>query len=177
MGIVSLAVEYNSIILLGIDTHCCKGHQQINDLLTAHIRKLRKQFPDGWIIHIPEANLGHEADHMEYMLRSYRKIYTLRDKQRTGVVTTANRKELYAIEAQKYIIQESIHIHEGFFSSNPHGTAKEEERVLEEFKKQLLGFKRIIVAPQRGYSLPKVVVSKPSSFPPFLPSSLALAFS
>lgn len=74
---------------------------------------------------------------MEYMLRSYRKIYTLRDKQRTGVVTTANRKELYAIEAQKYIIQESIHIHEGFFSSNPHGTAKEEERVLEEFKKQV----------------------------------------
>ena len=96
---------------------------------------------------------------MEYMLRSFRKVYTLRDKQRTGVVTTANRKELYAIEAQKYIIQESIHIHEGFFCANPHGAAKEEERVLEEFKKQLLGFKRIIVAPQRGYSLPKVVVS------------------
>ena len=57
MGIVSLAVEYNSIILLGIDTHCCKGHQQINDLLTAHIRKLRKQFPDGWIIHIPEVRM------------------------------------------------------------------------------------------------------------------------
>ena len=99
---------------------------------------------------------------MEYMLRSFRKVYTLRDKQRTGVVTTANRKELYAIEAQKYIIQESIHIHEGFFCANPHGAAKEEERVLEEFKKQLLGFKRIIVAPQRGYSLPKVVVSIPS---------------
>ena len=61
MGIISLAVEYNSIIILGMDTHCCKGHQAINDLLTAHIRKLRKQFPDGWIIHIPEANLGHEG--------------------------------------------------------------------------------------------------------------------
>ena len=57
MGIVSLAVEYNSIILLGIDTHCCKGHQAINDLLTAHICKLRKQFPDGWIIHIPEVRM------------------------------------------------------------------------------------------------------------------------
>ena len=94
MGLVSLVVEYNSIVVVGMDTFCCKGHEAIQKLLTAHIERLRArpELKDAWFIFLPEANLGHEADHMEYMLRNYRKIWTIRDKQRTGVVTTNTRK-------------------------------------------------------------------------------------
>ena len=94
MGLVSLVVEYNSIIIVGMDTFCCKGHESIQKLLTAHIERLRarSELKEAWFIFLPEANLGHEADHMEYMLRNYRKIWTIRDKQRTGVVTTNTRK-------------------------------------------------------------------------------------
>ena len=97
------------------------------------------------------------ADHMEYMLRNYRKVWTMRDKQRTGVVTTNTRKELYSMECVKYITQESMHFWEHLVVANPAGTAREEERVLTEFKKELLSFKRVICHPQRGYSLPKIV--------------------
>jgi len=159
MGLVSLVVEYNSIVVVGMDTFCCKGHEAIQKLLTAHIERLRArpELKDAWFIFLPEANLGHEADHMEYMLRNYRKIWTIRDKQRTGVVTTNTRKELYAMETVKYMTQESIYLWEHLVVANPAGTVREEARVLEEFKKQLMGFKRVICHPQRGYSLPKIV--------------------
>ena len=158
MGLVSLVVEYNSIIIVGMDTFCCKGHEAIQKLLTAHIERLRarSELKEAWFIFLPEANLGHEADHMEYMLRNYRKIWTIRDKQRTGVVTTNTRKELYAMETVKYMTQESIYLWEHLVVANPAGTVREEARTLEEFKKQLMGFKRVICHPQRGYSLPKV---------------------
>ena len=81
----------------------------------------------------------------------------MRDKSRTGVVTTNTRKELYAMETQKYMTQESVHFWEHLVVANPSGTANEEKRCLEEFKKQLMGFKRVICHPQRGYSLPKVI--------------------
>jgi len=179
MGLVSLVVEYNSIVIVGMDTFCCKGADAIHKLLTAHIERLRAkpELKDAWFIFIPEANLGHEADHMEYMLRDYRKIWTIRDKSRTGVVTTNTRKELYAMETVKYMTQESVHFWRDLVVANPAGTANEEKRCLEEFKKQLMGyvtfssclpktlltqvsffsFKRVICHPQRGYSLPKII--------------------
>ena len=159
MGLVSLVVEYNSIVIVGMDTFCCKGADSIHKLLTAHIERLRAkpELKDAWFIFIPEANLGHEADHMEYMLRDYRKIWTIRDKSRTGVVTTNTRKELYAMETVKYMTQESVHFWEHLVVANPAGTVNEEKRCLEEFKKQLMGFKRVICHPQRGYSLPKII--------------------
>lgn len=58
MGIVSLVVEYNCIIIVGIDTFCCKGHESINKLLTAHVERLRArpELKDAWIIFIPEVS-------------------------------------------------------------------------------------------------------------------------
>ena len=74
------------------------------------------------------------------MLRDYRKIWTIRDKSRTGVVTTNTRKELYAMETVKYMTQESVHFWEHLVVANPAGTVNEEKRCLEEFKKQLMGY-------------------------------------
>ena len=70
MGIVSLVVEYNCIIIVGIDTFCCKGHESINKLLTAHVERLRArpELKDAWIIFIPEANLGHEGKYFIFQI-------------------------------------------------------------------------------------------------------------
>lgn len=159
MGLVSMVVEFNSIVIVGCETHPCKGADSIHKLLTAHVETLRARpaLKAAWFIFIPEANLGHEADHMEYLLRPYSRIWTIRDKQRTGVVTTNTRKELYAMETCKYMTMESVHFWEELVVANPSGGETEEKRVLEELKKQLMGFKRVIVHPQRGYSMPKVV--------------------
>ena len=62
MGIVSLVVEYNSVIICGMDTFCCKGHEAIHKLLTAHVEQLRSRpaLKDAWIIFIPEASYSYE---------------------------------------------------------------------------------------------------------------------
>ncbi len=80
---------------------------------------------------------------MQYMLRKYRKIWTISERSRIGVITTNTRKELYAIESTKFIQQQALHFWEHLVVANPAGQkGKEEKRVLEEFKKQLISFKR-----------------------------------
>ena len=58
MGIITMCVEYNSIVILAMDTHCAKGHEAINRLLTAHIDALRskEELADAWIIAFFESN-------------------------------------------------------------------------------------------------------------------------
>jgi hypothetical protein len=159
MGLVSIIIEFNKIIVVGLDSVTTKGHEQIQTLLTAHIDGLREQekLKDAWFIFIPESNLGHESDHMRYMLRNYRKVWTITEKSRTGVITTATRKELYTMETQKYICQESLQLWKDLVVSNPMGVGDTKARVMSDFKKQILAFKRIIQQPQRGFALPRVV--------------------
>ena len=81
---------------------------------------------------------------MKHMLKNYRKIWTISERGRVGVITTNTRKELYSIEATKFVQQESLHFWEKMVVCNPFSAdaTKEEARVLEEFKKQLYSFKR-----------------------------------
>ena len=154
-----LVIEYNKIVIVGMDSAPVQGHEQIEKLLNAHIEGLRKvpKFRDAWFVFIPENNLGHEADHMAYMLRPYRRVYTLTEKGGViGVNTTAVRKELYSMETTKYLCQESIRFFKNIVVANPGGGANEKNRVLADFKEQLLSFKRVIVHPQRGFSMPKI---------------------
>ena len=44
------------------------------------------------------------------------------------------------METVKYMTQESIYLWEHLVVANPAGTVREEARVLEEFKKQLMGY-------------------------------------
>lgn len=159
MGLVSIVIEFNKIIIVGIDSVATKGHEQIQRLLTAHIEGLRAQekLKSAWFIFIPESNLGHESDHMAYMLKSYRKVWTISEKSRTGVITTATRKQLYTMETQKYICQESVMLWKNLVVSNPTGVGDVKARAVSDLKKQILAFKRIIQQPQRGFSLPRVI--------------------
>jgi len=63
------------------------------------------------------------------------------------------------METVKYLTQESIYFWEHFSCPNPVGGVNCEKNTLEEFRKQLMSFKRIIVHPQTGYSMPRVIYS------------------
>ena len=56
MSIFSCVMEYNSICIVGLETHAVKDHNGINALLCAHIEKLRshKELADAWFIFLPE---------------------------------------------------------------------------------------------------------------------------
>jgi hypothetical protein len=159
MAIVSIILEMNKICIVAMDSAPVKGHEEIEKLLKAHIEGVRRmpRFKDAWIVFIPENNLGHEASHMAFMLRPYRRVYTLTEKGGIiGVNTNAVRKELYSMETVRYLCQESILFWEHLVVSNPNGGANEKQRVMEDFKEQLMAFKRVIVHPQRGFALPKI---------------------
>jgi len=132
-------------------------------LIVAHVEFIRSftQFSNAWIIGVFESNLGHESSHIEFMLRPYQKIFVIREKDRIGVHTTANRKELYAMATTRFFSQNAIHFWESFSASNPNAgdSLCEAKRVKKEFQKQLFMFKRIIVRPMRGFSLPRIVYS------------------
>ena len=89
---------------------------------------------------------------MNFMLRPYRKVYTLTEKGGViGVCTTAVRKELYAMETVKYLCQESIKFYENLIVANPGGGVNEKKQVMDDFREQLMTFKRIIVHPQVSF--------------------------
>ena len=136
MALVSIAVELNKVVILAADSHPVKGHEQIQQLLIGHLEGLRKipDYCDSWIIFIPEANLGHEADHMEFMIRNYRRVYTVHEKDRIGIMTTNVRKELYAMETTRYLSQNALEICNKFIVTNTRGQPtmeKERTHILE----------------------------------------------
>lgn len=150
-------MEYNQIVIVGIETKPCKGHEEIEKLICTHIEKLRsrQRLREAWFVMILENNLGHEADTIAFILKPYRKVYVLTEKNGViGVCTTHTRKELYVMETTKYICQESIKIWKDLVVING-----DEKNVLQDFREQLMSFKRIIQHPMRGFSLPKIFYS------------------
>ena len=83
MAIVTLALEDNSYIVIGIESHCVKGHGEVQSLLHAHVGNIKSQFPSSMIIFIPESNLGHEASHMWSTIKDMGK-YTVHHGKRTA---------------------------------------------------------------------------------------------
>ena len=145
MALVTILVEMNKVVIVAADSHPVKGHEQIQQLLIGHIEGIRnlEMFKDSWIIFLPEANLGHEADHMEFMIRNYRRVYTVREKDRIGIMTTNVRKELYAMETTRYLSQNSLEIANLFFVTNTRGqvTKEKEKQHILDVSKPYLSYK------------------------------------
>ena len=71
---------------------------------------------------------------MEFMIRNYRRIYTIREKDRIGIMTTNVRKELYAMECTRYLSQNALEIAKDFIVTNTRGQPtmeKEKTHILE----------------------------------------------
>jgi hypothetical protein len=161
MAIVSLYMDANNFAVCGIESHAVKNHGEIRTLLEAHVRTIRAMYRSGYIIFIPESNLGHEASHMTHMLRDVPNCRALMENGEPGVITTHKRKELYTNMAVERFAGEGIWYADHFVCSNPFGDANEREaRVKRMFRKQLGGFSKVVI-PRGGkdYSKPKVTYS------------------
>jgi len=161
MAIVTLYMDSNNFAVCGIESHAVKGHGEIRTLLEAHVRAIRAMYRSGYIIFIPESNLGHEASHMTHMLRDVPNCRALMENGEPGVITTHKRKELYTNMAVERFAGEGIWYADRFVCANPFGDANEREaRVKRMFRKQLGGFSKVVI-PRGGkdYSKPKVTYS------------------
>ncbi len=164
MSIVSLAMENNQYIVVGIESHTVKGHGEIRTLLVSHVKALRRIYKSAYFIFVPESNLGHEASHMWHMLKDQPRIKTLMERGEPGVITTHKRKELYANYAVEQFANEGMHFakDEEWVTANPFKDANlRANSVRKEFIQQLGFFNKIVIMkgePHEG-NIPKIVYS------------------
>ena len=120
MAIVSATFCTGTMVIVGIDYHAVRGHDEIQVLLMAHVAELQRVYPDTWLIFVGESNLGQEADHMKHMLRDETNVYAIMEGGLAGVRTTQKRKELYAMELCKFISQKALaHTGDALVATNP----------------------------------------------------------
>ena len=155
MAIVSCLFCQGQIHIVGLDSHPVRGHDQIEELLLAHIKSLRALYPNVWFIFFAESNLGQEADHMAHMLRDEGFCHAVKEDGLSGVRTTNKRKELYSMELCKFMSQSACTISTKLVVANPF-TSGDKTRVLDSFRKQLIGYRKIILASSTGRSEPRV---------------------
>tara|TARA_Y100000817_G_scaffold110586_1_gene86540 strand:+ start:320 stop:1324 length:1005 start_codon:yes stop_codon:yes gene_type:complete len=154
MAIVSCAFLFGQMQIIGLDSHAVRGHDEIETLLMAHVKQLRKRLPHVWFIFVAESNLGQEADHMAFMLKNEGFVHTVTENGLAGVRTTNKRKELYSMELSKFMSQSACKLDKNVTVANPFGTTK--ESTLQSFRKQMLGYRKILLKSTTGRSEPRV---------------------
>ena len=154
MAIVSCVFNSGALHIVGLDSHPVRGHNEIENLLMAHIKQLRSRFQNCWFIFVGESNLGQEADHMAYMLKNEGFVHCVTENGLAGVRTTNKRKELYSMELSKFMSQNACKIDKNMIVANPYGTTK--KSTLESFRKQMLGYRKIVLKSSTGRSEPRV---------------------
>lgn len=155
MAIVSATFARGNMVVLALDSHPVRGHDEIEVILLAHIAALQAQYSDTWLIFVGESNLGQEADHMKHMLRTNGNVYCVMEGGLAGVRTTQKRKELYAMELCKFLSQHALLKTEELIHANPLKDVAA-DTVLKEFEKQLLGYRKIVLLSQTGRSEPRI---------------------
>lgn len=158
MAIVSICMLKEKCFIVGLDASPANGPEEIKALLISHLRALKAhpKLGNAYTIFIPENNLGQEASHMHHMIKNERKIYTIFEKRKAGVTTTAKRKELYASTLLECI--PLTRIDKDCVCTNPNLDAN--KRLLttkQELRKQLTQFKKLIVPAANPFDLPKIV--------------------
>lgn len=160
MAIVSATFARGSMVIVGLDNHPVRGHDEIEQVLLAHIAGLQQLFPDTWLIFVGESNLGQEADHMKHMLSTNSNVYSIMEGGLAGVRTTHKRKELYAMELCKFLSQNALsHLGDKLVCANPLKQVPQEKllhNTMEELKKQMMGFRKIVLHSQTGRSEPRI---------------------
>lgn len=162
MAVVSMVLENEDLVVVGIDTAPTDKHEQIDQMLKQHVRSLRgvPRLKHAYIIFLPENNLGQEAEHARHMLRNERKLYTVHEKKKAGVCTTHARKEAFAITLLSYFNSGNIHFSSQCICANPMMDAN--TRLVQtkmEFKKQLMQFRKMILQPAQAFKDAKFVYS------------------
>ena len=80
-AIVSIVRHEGSVIIVGLDNAKMKTHEDMRNLVTAHLNKLKTHFEllqmDPWYIFMIESNLGMEAAHIAHVVEKFRKVRTI----------------------------------------------------------------------------------------------------
>lgn len=156
MALVSVVFDRGRLVLVGVDSFAVRGHDQIETLLIAHIRALREIWGAAWFVFVAESNLGQEADHMRHMLSKYGYVYCVGEEGVAGVRTTNKRKELYSMELCKFMSQDAMAIDTKLVCANPFLTDSRKADTLALMKKQLVGYRKIILKSTTGRSEARV---------------------
>lgn len=146
MSLVTTSMRHNQITVVAYDEAPIKGVAEMESMLMGHVRALRSKFPGSWLIFALESNLGQEAAHASAMLERnrVRKHFVIAEKNRVGVLTTANRKMLYADNLCFYLEQRSIGLREGGALTG-NQTPGESDRVKKVLHEQLTNYRRVNV--------------------------------
>ena len=139
MCLVAFIIFGASAHIVRIDAARTRNADAIGEHLHKHIVNIRSIFKKSPIFFMCESNMGQEASHIYSMLRRYPGITCANDSKRDGLLTTHNRKELYILELQRYIMTNSI-----FFCKDVN---RESMAIL---KRELIQFKRIVVENPRA---------------------------
>ena len=161
-AIVTMTMEMNNLIITGMETYPAKSHEHIENLLIQHIRGIRghPDLKDAWIINFFESNLGQESSHMAHMVKKERKVWTMYEKGKAGVVTTNDRKMKYVSSVLSYFNNSAIHFIEDTVCKNQYVDANDRlKKVKNEFKKQLLQFQKNVIQPTQPWDLAKIIYS------------------
>lgn len=134
MCLVAFLLFGGSAYVLRLDAQRARNAVEIRECLFAHIRAVRESFPDSRIIFMCESNMGQEASHIYEMLSRTPNCECVSDSKRDGILTTHERKELYILELQRYVMTESI-----YFCT----TASTEG--VDALKREMIQFKRVVV--------------------------------
>ena len=118
----------------------------MESMIMNHVRVLQRKFPGSWLIFALESNLGQEAAHAAAMLERnrVRKHFVISEKNRVGVLTTANRKMLYADNLCFYLEQHAIGLLEGGVLTGNQSPG-ESDRVKKVLHEQLTNYRRVNV--------------------------------
>ncbi len=161
-AIVTMTMELNNLIICGMETYPAKSHEHIESLLIQHIRGIRghNKLKNAWIINFFESNLGQESSHMAHMVKNERKVWTMYEKGKAGVVTTNERKMKYVESVLGFFNNQAIHFINDTVCKNPYRDANDRLKLVKsEFKKQLLQFQKNVLHPTKPWDLAKIIYS------------------
>jgi hypothetical protein len=151
MSIVTLSLYRNTITIVCVDEQPIKNVASMERMLLSHVKRVRDIYPGHWLACFFESNLGQESSHAAAMLERERidRTFVMHEKERTGVLTTNARKELYADTLKFYLAQGCIGFRqEGLLSGNP--SKGEPERIKQVMLEQLLNYRRVTVEAAPG---------------------------
>ena len=160
MAIVSVVLHEEAVYVVGIDTAPTKQHEHIEQLLLQHVRSLRgnRQLRNSHFIFLPENNLGQEAEHMRFMVRNEHRLFTVHEKQKAGVCTTHDRKEMMVAALLCNFNSKTLHISSQCICANPRMDANTRlGQTKETMKKQLIQFRKMVIPGSQPYKVSKFV--------------------
>jgi len=152
-SIVTLSLMKNTLVVVCVDEQPVKGVVELERMLIGHVERLRQSnaYPDHWICAFFESNLGQESAHMEAMLQRHRikNLWVMHEKEKTGVLTTNTRKELYADRLKYFLSQRCIGWRQGgVLTGNPN--KGEPERIRGVMMEQLSNYRRVTLEAAPG---------------------------